>query len=521
MSFIKQTTAVTFFLSSALLNIGFATSVEAVMASPGTCTGSASEILARRGITVPKDTIITEKDLATFGVTCNGADPIAFLQERNKVGANLTGLNPQFAQCLAALIQKAEAQNGGKKVQFSAKISAYRPGWMQTQLVKDGASKAGPGKSKHNCGLAADIDGAVKIMQQLGPEFGIHNPPQLRGWDDHHFQAQNAPGYCTGSIADFKMQNNQNCGAFNTPENMNPDPNWGGTPDERNKLTAQATAEERLQQLAYEAQQTEAQNSAGGSSAGSTPGSSTLSPNLDPVFADPQKQEQVNSLDKSLLECVKDFGSSTTAEGTNNDCQEQYAKQLQQLLEDTSPSTDPQNNSTLPDKDANQSTDCTQAGTSISLNSASCIQAGPADKNAQANVPVKTGLGGQSVNEVIPDTRTLSQRVVQAVLGPVSADVSSNAFDWFSSKNSAPQYMSFEYYQGKDAIYLDENGIYRYKNTHQPVPQGLVDFVLSDNTQQTQARGISLGTLWTVGSALTRAVLQSSFGLPIPHLFSF
>lgn len=164
--------------------------------------------LRNRGVTIPDGVVGTPADFALLGMKPGGKDPVAFLKER-AAGANIDKMNPQFARCLAALIQVAE-QRTGRKAKFASKISGYRPPEMQTALVRSGASKAPPGKSKHGCGTAADITGPsgsmndpiVKAMDQLGQQFGIHNPPNawMRANDRWHFQAINSPSSCFQTV---------------------------------------------------------------------------------------------------------------------------------------------------------------------------------------------------------------------------------------------------------------------------------------------------------------------------------
>src|SRR5688572_28062160 len=94
------------------------------------------------------------------------------------IGGDTDGLNGSFKARLdqLATVCNITVGSGFRTVEEQARLYAdYQAG--------RGNLAAPPGKSNHNHGLAADIDGDKQCAHKNGPMFGLHFP--VRGEDWH------------------------------------------------------------------------------------------------------------------------------------------------------------------------------------------------------------------------------------------------------------------------------------------------------------------------------------------------
>lgn len=408
-------------------------------------------------------------------------------------------LNPAFAQCVAAFIQKYEAAYPGVKMIIT---SAFRSPTQQKCVCPSAVpGKCGSvgsynpktgqveGGSNHQRGIAVDVNPSdgdyskLHAFARANPSLGVSFP--LGMTDRVHMQPT--------SKSDPK------CVTQGQRIEIPPEGQRGPDPAEKSYTPAPYDSTGALVQ---EVQQTDA---GGNSPSGGSQPSSFMDGIRSLFSSEPQTPPQsIPATESGTIFCSDQFGSDQKG------CEDSLVRGLlgedlgvtddAGLTEDTV--ADVTGDSPSPLQEAN---DCTDG---VSRNGTSCLQV-----RTQSSVPAPSGIGGASVRDTITDPAV---RLVGPALSSSVED-----FVWSPGSERAPvQYASFEYFNGTDipsSMYFDSyTGQYRYRSTGEPVPAGLLHFVLSDDTSQSaNVSGVSWGTVWSIGSSFARAALPS-FGFTIP-----
>lgn len=107
------------------------------------------------------------------------------------------GMNPGFASRLRALIAAVEARGGKLTIGNGRRTNAE-----QAALYKQKPNLAAPpGKSNHERGTAADMEGSLQLAHQLAPQFGLFFPMSYEPW--HIEPAGGGKSFAEGSGSEW------------------------------------------------------------------------------------------------------------------------------------------------------------------------------------------------------------------------------------------------------------------------------------------------------------------------------
>lgn len=398
-------------------------------------------------------------------------------------------------------------------------ISAFRSYDVQCRICGSCAGKksgcAPAGGSCHQYGAAVDVSGCVDKMRSYlkssSNQFKLHFP-----YSGPHIQC--VEHKCAGASCCGK--GNPPCGGGSAidfdqiPQNQNEPPQGFSLPEADPTIYDGAGGD--VASLADQIQQTD---SGGANPGGASPSTSWMPEILQPFLGGDERTDQQNPFDTNQNDifCSDEFGS------TEAGCADPLARGLlgDELGLNGSEDEGVLLNGAADDSFAGGSGNDTLASAQactdgVSRNNSACLQ-------VRQQVPVVSGVGGASVQQTIQDTPTLSQRVFGTILSNQNnTDVQSD-FNWGDgSFNNAVQYASFQYHRGADdarqLMYQDAYGQWRYRSNGAPVPSGLQTLVFGEDPQYATVPGISWASVKAVGSAITNAVLRTSFGVPIPFL---
>jgi D-alanyl-D-alanine dipeptidase len=151
-----------------------------------------------KSLNLPKDTILMQGDTNLLGAQ-NG-DWIQFLESRcgGRSCGRMRQLNPQFGQRVMQAIQAAEQQTGVRARINDSFRSVQEQAAAYARYQNGGGLAAPPGRSYHGRGLAVDVGPAAIYtkLHQISSQYGIFNPPTIRGRDPVHFQMGSCDAAC-------------------------------------------------------------------------------------------------------------------------------------------------------------------------------------------------------------------------------------------------------------------------------------------------------------------------------------
>lgn len=142
---------------------------------------------------VDSETILRKEDKEILGKE----DWYSYLVSRSSQGdaqGRISKLNPEFASNLKSTLEAAEAAGFRPVIGSGFRSIAKQAALYRNYKNGTGGLAARPGRSRHNYGLAADIDDRSnntefqKWMHANSPTYGIYNPIAIRSRDGRHYQ---------------------------------------------------------------------------------------------------------------------------------------------------------------------------------------------------------------------------------------------------------------------------------------------------------------------------------------------
>lgn len=180
-------------------------------------------------LNLPKDTILMQGDVNLLGAQ-NG-DWIQFLESRcgGRSCGRMRQLNPQFGQRVMQALQAAEQQTGTRARINDSFRSVQEQAAAYSRYQNGGGLAAPPGRSYHGRGLAVDVGPAAIYtkLHQISSQYGIFNPPSIRGRDPVHFQMGSCDAACQAQTPPAAQDTsspgagNQQQGATSSPQQQN------------------------------------------------------------------------------------------------------------------------------------------------------------------------------------------------------------------------------------------------------------------------------------------------------------
>jgi D-alanyl-D-alanine carboxypeptidase len=201
-----------------------------------------------KSLNLPKDTILMQGDTNLLGAQ-NG-DWIQFLESRcgGRSCGRMRQLNPQFGQRVMQAIQAAEQQTGARARINDSFRSVQEQAAAYARYQNGGGLAAPPGRSYHGRGLAVDVGPAVIYtkLHQISSQYGIFNPPTIRGKDPVHFQMGSCDASCQ---AQTPPSGSQDTASFGQAQDATSQP--GGQPSSSGQTPQQQASGQQGQGTSF------------------------------------------------------------------------------------------------------------------------------------------------------------------------------------------------------------------------------------------------------------------------------
>ncbi|MFM2414924.1 MAG: D-alanyl-D-alanine carboxypeptidase [Candidatus Parcubacteria bacterium] len=216
-----------------------------IVATSMLCMATSAYAEITDSLKLPKNTVLMQGDVTLLGAQ-NG-DWIQFLESRcgGRSCGRMRQLNPQFGQRIMAALKAAEQQTGTRARINDSFRSVQEQAAAYARYQNGGGLAAPPGRSYHGRGLAVDVGPAAiyNKLHQIGPQFGVFNPPTIRAKDPVHFQMGNCDAACQAQSPSGNDQAQQN---QQGPAAQGGDPTGGdhpqGNPNQQSNQSNQSNA---------------------------------------------------------------------------------------------------------------------------------------------------------------------------------------------------------------------------------------------------------------------------------------